>query len=77
METATKDDSIPENDQHIAIECYSQTKILEDGTKDRSCAEELFTGVSTRFGLLLVEKYFENYSPNGLFERPKSSHECW
>ena len=38
-----------------------QTKILEDRTKDRSCLfEALFKGVSTGFGLLLVEKWFEN-----------------
>ena len=39
-----------------------QTKILEDRTKDRSCLrtrEALFKGVSTGFGLLLVEKCFE------------------
>ena len=39
----------------------SQTKILEDRTKDRSCLfEALFKGVSTGFGLLLVEKCSEN-----------------
>ena len=38
-----------------------QTKILEDWTKERSCIfEALFKGVSTLFGLRIVEKCFEN-----------------
>jgi hypothetical protein len=44
------------------MEIYApQTKILEDRTKDRSrLFEALFKGVSTGFGLLLDEKWFEN-----------------
>ena len=40
----------------------SQTKILEGGTKDeiRISKEALFKGVSTRFGLLTIEKSVEN-----------------
>ncbi len=39
----------------------SQTKILEDGTKDRSCDfDVLFKGVSTRFGRLIIEKCIVN-----------------
>ena len=46
----------------ISMQFYApQTKILEDRTKDRYCLfEALFKGVSTGFGLLLVEKWFEN-----------------
>ncbi len=41
-----------------------QTKILEDRTKDRACVfEALFKYVSTRFGLRLIEKSFENARP--------------
>ncbi len=39
----------------------SQTKILERGTKDEiRMFESLFKGVSTRFGLRIVEKSVEN-----------------
>ena len=38
-----------------------QTKILERRTKDEiRIFEALFKGVSTRFGLLTIEKYIEN-----------------
>ncbi len=39
----------------------SQTKILEGGTKDKMrIFEALFKGVSTRFGLRIVENSIEN-----------------
>ncbi len=47
----------------------SQTKILEGGTKDEiRIFEELFKGVSTRFGLRTIEKSVEN--PDFIFCSP-------
>jgi hypothetical protein len=53
----------------------SQTKILEEGTKDaiRISKEALFKGVSTRFGLRTIEKSVENMDFYLLFLLPKSS----
>ena len=45
----------------IILYCDSQTKILEGWTKEEiMCFEAIFKGVSTRFGLRIVEKSVDN-----------------